>query len=120
MNNQEVIISGSHMDLTEAIKKLVNDKCKKLFKHDDQIIRVNVSLGPDVKKNAKETFTAKAHLEIQGPDLHVTETTEDLYKSIDGMIEKLDRQLRNKNKKDIADRKRPHSVEIPSHIPKAH
>lgn len=107
------------MDLTEAIKNLVNEKAEKLFKHDDDIIRVNVHLGPDVKKNAKETFTAKAHLEINGPDIHASETTEDLYKSIDGMIVKLDRQLREKREVEITKRKHPHSVDISADIPKA-
>lgn len=119
-NNDKVIISGANMDLTEAIKGLIHEKSEKLFKHNHDIIRLNVHVGPDIKKNAKETFTAKAHLEVNGPDIHASETTEDLYKSIDGMMQKLDRQLREKHEAEVAKRKHPHAVEIPSEIPKAY
>lgn len=117
MPKQDVIISGSHMDLTEALKATVIEKVDKLFRHEGTIIRIRVELGCTHKKGAEE-FTAKGHIEIGGPDLHVTETTDNLYKSIDQMVDKLDRLLRQRSRKMISKRHHPHDIEIPAKLPK--
>lgn len=120
-NDKRVTISGTgSMHLTEAIKTLVMDKVEKLFKHDGHIIKMHVHLGPDAKKHGKETFTAKADVEVNGPDIHAHATTEDLYKSIDEMVDKLDRQIKSRVKEEVAKRKHPHDIDIPSDIPKTH
>lgn len=117
MAKKEVIISGAHMELTEALKGIVNDKVERLFRHEETIIRVRVELGVSHRKGADE-FTAKGHIEINGPDLHVSETTEDLYKSIDQMVDKLDRMLRQRSRQVRTKRKHPHEIELPAEIPK--
>jgi len=118
-NEDKIIITGSHMELTDVLKQTVQEKMERLFRHSDQIVRVRVEIGPSVKKNAKEEFIAKGHIEINGPDIHISETSEDLYKSIDKMVDKLDRQLRHKSNRDKEKLKHPHDVEIPAAIPKA-
>ena len=42
--HEKVIISGLHMDLTDALKSTVLEKTEKLFKHEERIIRVRVDL----------------------------------------------------------------------------
>ncbi|MDR2779007.1 MAG: ribosome-associated translation inhibitor RaiA [Puniceicoccales bacterium] len=93
MNNQEVIISGVHVDLTDSLKSVVRDKVYKLFNHDGKIIRVRVTLEMSKNKAHQDEFIAHGRVEIGGPDLEARAATEDLYKSIDAMINKLDRQL---------------------------
>lgn len=117
-NNKEVIISGTHMDLTEALKNTVTEKVDRLFRHEEQIVRIRVDLSYDNKKRAKEEFTAKGHIEIQGKDMHVSETNDDLYKSIDLMTDKLDRMLRQRSRHEISKRNHPHDVDIPAALPK--
>lgn len=120
MATNEIIITGVHMDLTEALKQLVHDKMQKLFNHaPDEIVRIRVELGPDVKKNAKAQFTAKGHIEIHGPDMFVSETSEDMYKSIDQVAQKLDRMLRQRHNETLSKRRKPHEIDITDNIPKA-
>ena len=68
MNNKEVIISGLHIDLTEALKNLVNEKAEKLFQHQERIIRLRVELEYNLNKGhgKSEEFIAKGHIEIDG------------------------------------------------------
>lgn len=116
--NENTIMSGVHMELTEALKQLVHEKVEKLYKHGEDIIRIRVELIFEAKKGAKELFCAKGHIEINGPDMIASETTEDLYKSIDLMVDKLDRMLRQRAHSIRDKRKHPHGVEIPANIPK--
>jgi putative sigma-54 modulation protein len=93
MSEQEIIISGVHVDLTEALKTIINGKVRKLFGHDDRIIRVRVTLEMAKNKAHQDEFIAHGHVEVGGPSLEAKAATDDLYKSIDLMVAKLDRQL---------------------------
>ena len=93
MNDKEVIISGVHVDLTNALKDMVNEKVRKLFSHDSKIIRIRVALEMAKNKAHQDEFVAHGRIEIGGPDIEAKAATGDLYKSIDAMVDKLDRQL---------------------------
>lgn len=119
--NPNIIITGVHLTLTDALKLLVTDKAQKLFRHQDhRIVRFRMELILETKKHAKELFTAKGIIEINGPDMVVSETTDDLYKSIDLTIDRLDRMLRQRADEERAKRKHPHPIDLPNDIPKTH
>ena len=103
MNGQDIIISGVHVNLTDSIKSVVNDKLNKLFAHSSSIIRVRVILEASKNKTEGKEFIARGKVEIGkveigGPDIEATASTDDLYKSIDDMVNKLDRQLVDRTK----------------------
>lgn len=118
MKQHDVIISGHHLDLTEAIKSMVHQKVEKLFKHEDRIIRLRVELSHDRVNSGKDFYTAKGHIEIHGSDIVVTAETEDLYKSIDEMVDKLTRSLRRRSRLKKVKKKKVHEVDVPAAIPK--
>ena len=117
MKQHDVIISGRHLELTESIKNMVYHKVEKLFKHEDQIIRLRVELQED-PSDKEVCFTAKGHIEIKGDPLIVTDSSNDLYKSIDLMVEKLDRKIRQRSRLEKVKRKKISQVEIPASLPK--
>ena len=95
--NENVIISGLHMDLTDALKSIVMEKTEKLFKHEESIIRVRVELESNTCSATRQNeFVAKGHVEMHGSPIVMTEASNDLYKSIDRLIDKLDRGLRRR------------------------
>jgi len=122
MNNKEVIISGLHMELTEALKSLVHEKASKLFQHEERIIRMRVELEYNQNKGSgkAEEFISKGHIEINGAPMIVSVASEDLYKSVDQMVNKLDRKLRRRSRLYRVKRKQPHEVDVPAHLPKVH
>jgi len=115
----DIIISGHNLDLTDALKSAVIEKMSKLFEHETHIIRMRVELGftPNVSK--EDEFIAKGHIEIKGKPLIVVEESDDLYKSIDLLVDKLDRKLRRRSRLRVLKRKHPHHVDVPADIPKA-
>lgn len=118
MNTKEVIISGVHLDLTESLKRIVREKAEKLFIHEERIIRLRVELETNSHKSGQDEFIAKGHIEINGPPMVVSDSSDDLYKSIDGMINKLDRKLRRRSRLEKVKRKNTHEVDIPADLPK--
>lgn len=115
----DIIISGVNMELTDAIKQVTYDKVAKLFEHEGHIIRLRVELEYDKNRSHEKEFSAKGHIEIKGPPLIVCVSSDDLYKSIDQMVIRLDRMLRRRSRLRNVKRKQTHSVEIPAEIPKA-
>ena len=94
----ELIVSGIHMDLTPSIKTFVHDKTERLFRHEEQIVRVRVEVEFDQKQDPEHRFTAKGHIEINGPDMNASVTTNEAHKAVALVTEKLDRMLRRRSR----------------------
>ncbi len=103
--DNEIIISGQNLDLTESLKESVRNKMSKLFTHDDRIIRLRVELSYQPNKHHHNEFWAKGRIEIQGPDMIITVASDDMYKSIDELIVKLARKIRRRHRLERIKRK---------------
>ena len=117
MKQHDVIISGNHLDLTDSIKNIVIQKVEKLYQHENRIIRLRVELDLEKNKKSDDQHVAKCLLERRGPTIVVSAKSEDLYKSIDLMVQKMDRQLRRASRLDRVKRKQTHSIDIPADLP---
>ena len=113
-----IIVRGVHLDLTGALKSIAEEKAVRLLRHQEHIIRVRLDLEHDKKRALHQAFVAKGHIEIRGPDLLASVASDDLYKSLDQLIDKLDRMLRKRACAAKTKRHHPHSVEIPAELPK--
>ncbi|HEX6795634.1 MAG TPA: ribosome-associated translation inhibitor RaiA [Casimicrobiaceae bacterium] len=81
-------ITGHHLDITPAIRDYVNAKLNRVNRHFDHVIDVSVVLTVDKLQHKVE---ATAH--VRGKDLHVQCIDADMYAAIDGLADKLDRQV---------------------------
>jgi len=81
-------ISGHHLDITPAIRAYIEEKLKRVNRHFDQVIDVNVTLS--VVKLLKK---AEVSVHVRGKDIHVEASDEDMYAAIDALFDKLDRQI---------------------------
>jgi len=112
---KNLIISGLHLDLTDALKNIVSDKMEKIFKHEEKIIRARVELDQDSRSSShKNQFTAKGHLELKGSTITISSSSDNLYKAIDDLIEKLDRGLRRKARLKRVKRKQVSLQDLPN------
>jgi putative sigma-54 modulation protein len=121
MNNDrmhDIIISGHNLELTGAIKAIVNEKFSRLFDHEQHIIRLRLELDAVQLSHNRPEFAARCHIEIRGKPLVATVSTEDLYKSIDLLVEKMDRMLRRRSRLRVLKRKQPHAIDLPAVLPK--
>lgn len=87
-------ISGQHVEITDAIRSFINDKLQRIERHFDQLIDVEVVLHVE-----KIRHRAEAKLNVSGTTLFAESTEDDMYKAIDSLMDKLDKQvLRYKDK----------------------
>lgn len=105
MRTHEVIFTGLHLELTSAMKSIFQEKLEKLFRHEEEIIRIRVEVGHLSNRSQDAAFVAKGHIEINGPDLVVSAATDDLYKSVDLLVDKLDRKLRRRHRLELTRRR---------------
>ncbi len=89
-------ITGHHVELTEPLKDYVKSKFDKLERHVDNISNVQVTLSIQ-----KQRQIAEATLHLSGADIHANAEHEDMYASIDGLIDKLDRQILKYKEKNV-------------------
>lgn len=73
----------------------ISRKADRLFRHEPRIIRLRVDVACDHRRGFRE-LTAKGHVEVPGRDLSAAVTTDDGYRSIGLLIDKLDRMLRKR------------------------
>ncbi len=92
-----ISISGQHLEITDAIRDYVESKFDRLTRHSDTITRIEVVLR--VEKNRQ---IAEGSIHVAGADLHALSENDDMYASIDLMIDKLDRQVLKHKEKNVA------------------
>ena len=85
----QINISGHHLEVTPALRAYVTEKMQKLAHHFDQVSSINVILS--VEKLRQQ---AEATVNAGGRTLFATDSATDMYASIDGLADKLDRQVR--------------------------
>lgn len=115
----KIIVRGIHLDLTQALKDITVQKGAKLLRHNEHIIRLRIDLELDKTRGNNDQFIAKGHIEIGGPDLLASVASEDAYKSLDLLIDKLDRLLRRRHTLRKDKRNHPHGIELDAELPKA-
>jgi putative sigma-54 modulation protein len=99
--NDKIHVRGIHLELTPALKAIIHEKAERLLRHNAQIIRIRLDLEHHDTKAPEQRFVAKAQIEIDGPDLVASATSEDGYKSVDLLIDKLDKLIRERHAKRV-------------------
>jgi putative sigma-54 modulation protein len=90
-------ISGKHIEITDAIRKHVEQKTAKLPRYYDSINRIEVVIdGANPANTSVELIASAEHNKI----FVVTESDPDAYKSIDMAFHKLENQLRKKKSRE--------------------
>ncbi len=84
----QVIVTGHHLEITDSLKAHVNSKFEKLGRHFDKVTDVHVILSIE-----KLMQKAEATVHINGATVFAEDHQEDMYSSIDNMVDKLDRQI---------------------------
>lgn len=81
-------IACHHFDLTDAIKQHAEEKLQKITHHFEQVINIKMIL--EIKKHE---HIAEATAHSSGHDFFAKVSSDDMYASIDQMVNKLDAQI---------------------------
>ncbi|MCC6488913.1 MAG: ribosome-associated translation inhibitor RaiA [Candidatus Hydrogenedentes bacterium] len=83
-----VSIAGRHLEMTDALKGHVEDRLDKVRAHFDKVIDVDVVLSVE-----KHRHIAEVTVHANGVRIHGKESSQDMYQSVDAVVEKIDRQI---------------------------
>ena len=90
----QISLTGHHIDITEALRNYVDSKFERLERHFDHVTNVHVILSVE-----KVRQKAEATVHVNGADIFADSTEEDMYAAIDGLVDKLDRQVKKHKEK---------------------
>ncbi len=92
-------LTGNHVEITSAMRDYVTSKINKITRHFDHVIDVSVILS--VEKHKQK---AEANVHVKGKDIFVEADGDNMYASIDSLIDKLDRQILKHKEKNLVRR----------------
>ncbi len=84
----QINVTGHHMDITTALRRYVHEKFGRLERHFTHVIEAHVILTVE-----KLRHKAEASMLVSGNRLFADAVEEDMYAAIDGLVDKLDRQV---------------------------
>ena len=90
----QINLTGHHVDVTHALKDFVQNKMQRVERHFDTMTHANVILTVE-----KLRHKAEATINITGGQVHAHATEGNMYSAIDGLVDKLDRQVRRHKEK---------------------
>jgi ribosomal subunit interface protein len=95
----KINISGLNMSIGEELKSVIEQKFNKLFTHQSRIITASINISKS------DGFTAKGHLELKGKNIILSAHSDNPFKAIDDLTNKLDRGLRRRARTERTKRK---------------
>jgi putative sigma-54 modulation protein len=96
----QINVTGHHIDLTDPLRDHVKSKLSRIERHFEHHSSVHVVLSIE-----KQDHKAEAEVHVAGGNIHAVSSHADMYAAIDGMVDKLDRQI-VKHKEKITDHHR--------------
>ena len=90
-----------NIEITDAIKAYAKEKIGKVATHYDQIEGIDVMLTVIKNPSVAENHTAEVTCKLTTGAVHVTETAESMYASIDLVADKLARQVKKFKDKNL-------------------
>jgi putative sigma-54 modulation protein len=95
-----IIVTGRHLEVTDALKNYVEKKVKRFDRYISNISEANVTLTVEKYRHKAEVL-----LKVNGVLIQAEGITGDVYSSIDEVAEKLERQIKKYKEKLVSHRK---------------
>lgn len=85
----QITFTGHHLEITPPLKDFAIKKLDRLERHFSDVISVALTFKVDHLDQI-----AEATVHVPGTQIHVSEKTDNMYSAIDGLVDKLMRQLK--------------------------
>lgn len=102
----QVVVIGRHLEVTPAIREYAEKKAEKLLKYYNRIQEIEVVLDVRANQHYVKMIVNAEHNNMFTANV----TDDDLYASVDLVVDKLEKQL-TRHKEKVRDRKRASKTE---------
>jgi putative sigma-54 modulation protein len=100
-----VIIQGRRLDVSDSLKRYAERKVQRLSRHLDQLREAQVVLEVEHRSSAGNTQVAEVTVWGDGLVLRGTHRSGDMFASIDGVVDKLEKQIEKRRSRLIEKRR---------------
>lgn len=90
----EIIVKGRNMNVTNALRAYAEDKIGRITKYFDQILKIEIAFIDEKNPSIANGKTVEVTVFPKGPVLRAKESSNDMYASIDMVVDKLERQIK--------------------------
>jgi len=90
----QLSVTGHHVEVSAPLREYVVNKIEKIERHFDHVSDVHCILTVE-----KLRHKAEATVIVNGSRIYADATEEDMYAAIDGLVDKLDRQVKKYKEK---------------------
>ncbi len=90
----QLSVTGHHVEVSAPLRDYVASKIEKIERHFDHVSDVHCILTVE-----KLRHKAEATVIVSGGRIYADATEEDMYAAIDGLVDKLDRQVKKHKEK---------------------
>ncbi|MDX1557236.1 MAG: ribosome-associated translation inhibitor RaiA [Xanthomonadales bacterium] len=90
----QINVTGHHVDVTPPLRNYAIEKMERVSRHFDHVISANVVLTVE-----RHEHLAEVTVQAPGRSLFANHSADDMYAAIDGMVDKIDRQVRRYKEK---------------------
>jgi putative sigma-54 modulation protein len=97
-NFMDIRIMARHFDLTDSLKNYINQKLARVLRHCEQVIDVLVVMDSQKVKDRTKQHHVEVSIHLKGKHIIAENTHFDMYAAIDGIMDKLDRQVIKNNR----------------------
>ena len=97
-DSDRVMVRGIGLALPARLRTHIIGKAARLLRHHGRIIRVRIDLERDHANDPRKSAIAHGRIEISGPDLIARVRGTSLSQSVNLLLDKLDRMLRERTK----------------------
>ena len=81
-------LTRHHVEITDALRQYVQKKLERVERHFDKVSNTHVILSVESLRHK-----AEATVNMSGNNIFAESTEDDMYAAIDGLMDKLDRQV---------------------------
>ncbi len=92
----QLSVTGHHVEVSAPLREYVVNKIEKIERHFDHVSDVHCILTVE-----KLRHKAEATVIVSGGRIYADATEEDMYAAIDGLVDKLDRQVKKHKEKTV-------------------
>lgn len=87
-------LTGHHVEITPAMRSYAEKRLERVWRHFGRVIDVHMVMSVDKKEHK-----AEATVRVSGSDIHADAIDKNMYRAIDALADKLDRNvLKHKEK----------------------
>lgn len=100
----KLVIKGKNIDVTPALRDFITRKLSKLEKYAKHIIEISVEMHVEKNPRIADNQIVDVNIYANGAVLRAEEASQDMYASIDMVLDKLERQMKKYEEKKVRNR----------------